>query len=351
VNVLFLLIHLSSIFFNFKKRHLDQRISKKVIDEKAEKTEAKMAKRALENPHFDLNRCRSTAQHAFLMLQKVWEARDYRPMEPLVFSDLKDQHVLQISAMFRAHEINRIQDLEVDFIRFVRALDLPLEGPEEFTVLIQARAKDFYIDDRTGKVLRGDSNVETFQEFWTFQFQEGRWLLREIEQVADSKVMQLSSQLGEGDQELVYFVASPQVARVLGKCREKDSIWDPSRMLQLARTLSLAVHHSIERGESALLQGKMTDRFRIRFEGYLGRLRDACESRSFLNLCVRNVEIVLVSQDPDGFMVRAKLHALRIGLRGSEIINQDKGLSAFDVIMEFKREGGTFLLDSMDPMN
>jgi len=121
-------------------------------------------------------------------------------------------------------------------------------------------------------------------------------------------------------------------------------------MLQSARTLSLAVYHSIERGDSILLQGKITDRFRMRFEGYLEQLRAARESRSFLNLCVRNAEIVYVSQEPEEYWVRAKLHALRVGLRGAEIMSQDRDLNVFEVLLEFKREGGSFLLDSVDPM-
>ena len=346
--ILLALFQLGLWAFDLKKKHFDQRVRVKLLEEKAKKTETEMAKHALANPHFDLSRCRASAEHAFLMLQKVWEARDYGPMEPLVFLDLKDQHLVQLSSMRRAHEINRIQNLKVDFIRFVRAIDLPKEGLEEFTVLIQAQAKDDYVDDRTGTVLRGDTKIEMFQEFWTFQFQGGRWLLREIEQVADSKVMQLPSRLGADDANLIYMVSSPGVSRLLAQYRKQDPIWDPVAMLQSARAISLAIHHSLERGDSALLQGKITEKFRKKFEEQLIRLRSAGESVSFLNLCVRNVEIVLVSQVPDGYLVRAKLHARRVRVRDSQILNQDRSLAVFESILEFKREGSSFLLDSAD---
>ena len=59
----------------------------------------------------------------------------------------------------------------------------------EFTALITASARDYYLDDRSGKFLRGDQTPARFQEFWTFQLMNGRWLLREIEQAGESDIL------------------------------------------------------------------------------------------------------------------------------------------------------------------
>ena len=45
------------------------------------------------------------------------------------------------------------------------------------TPLISARARDYYVDDRTRGFLRGDQEPARFQEFWTFQWQGGNKLM------------------------------------------------------------------------------------------------------------------------------------------------------------------------------
>ena len=63
------------------------------------------------------------------------------------------------------------------------------EEQREFTALITATACDYYLDDRTRQRLRGDTVPAQFQEFWTFQFHNKTWLLREVEQTRESEAL------------------------------------------------------------------------------------------------------------------------------------------------------------------
>ena len=125
----------------------------------------------------------------FTQLQKCWQARDYTPMKPLLMPDLYAQHVTQLSAMAAQHEINMIAALRIERVDLVNVRYTEKADTREFTALITASARDYYIDDRTREFLRGDQEAARFQEFWTFQLHGGAWLLREVEQSRESEVL------------------------------------------------------------------------------------------------------------------------------------------------------------------
>ncbi len=89
-------------------------------------------------------------------------------MKPLMMPDLFNQHTAQLSGMVANHEINRIENLKVEYIDLVNVRYTEKPDQREFTALITASARDYYVDDRSGKFLRGDKAPARFQEFWTF---------------------------------------------------------------------------------------------------------------------------------------------------------------------------------------
>ena len=129
---------------------------------------------------------RKLAEATFRKLEECWEKRDYGPMEPLMMPSLFAQHSAQIQGMIRNHEINRIEDLKVETVDLVNVRYTEKPNQREFTALVSASARDYYVHDATGKFIRGDSSAARFQEFWTFQHIDGRWLLREVEQSGES---------------------------------------------------------------------------------------------------------------------------------------------------------------------
>ena len=95
--------------------------------------------------------------------------------------DLYQEHLRLIQAMVRQHEVNHIENLNVEHVRFVH-VNYPAEASgRQFTALITALARDYYTDDRDNHFLRGDRAPARFQEFWTVHWLGNSWLLGNID--------------------------------------------------------------------------------------------------------------------------------------------------------------------------
>ena len=170
-----------------RSENLDFVYSPSQVAKKSGKTLKLLEFLSQQDPTMAPEALRKQAEATFLKLQQCWTARNYEPMRPLLMPDLFQNHSLQIAEMVRNHEINVIDDLRVDRIDLVNVRYTFKEEQREFTALITATACDYYLDDRTRQRLRGDTGPVQFQEFWTFQFHNKTWLLREVEQTRESR--------------------------------------------------------------------------------------------------------------------------------------------------------------------
>ncbi len=158
---------------------------------------------------------RQQAKSVFLEMQRCWQGRDdYTPMQPLLMPDLYAAHLLQLAGMKRQHERNMIGDVRVDRVDLVNVRYTLKEAQREFTALITATACDYYVNDTTGKWLRGDRKPATFQEFWVFQRLDNAWRLREIEQTRESDALKTDNFFEQ--------FTDPGVARIYGKDAGKE---------------------------------------------------------------------------------------------------------------------------------
>src|SRR5262249_34552274 len=169
-----------------KDEDLDFSYSPADIAPKVDKTKKLLDFLARQDSTMAADKLQETARSTFSKLEECWQARDYSPMKPLLMPDLFAEHCSQLAGMKRNHEINMIADLTVERVDIVNVRYTHKADQREFTALISARARDYYIDDRDQSFLRGDRAAARFQEFWTFQLQNGVWLLREIEQSRES---------------------------------------------------------------------------------------------------------------------------------------------------------------------
>jgi hypothetical protein len=193
-------------------------------------------------------------------------------MGSLLMPDLFTQHVAQLQGLIRDHEINRIDDLKIEQTDLVNVRYTERASQREFTALITALARDYYLDDRTGKFLRGDQTPARFQEFGTFQLINGRWLLREIEQAGESDILKEDSfaeMLTDDTLKGIYGEkAAPKgeagpwlekdveqkanrIDRMLNFLSQTDKLWDRNQMLERARRIFLDVYLAREAGDPA----------------------------------------------------------------------------------------------------
>jgi predicted lipid-binding transport protein (Tim44 family) len=346
-----------------KNEDLDFAYGPEAVAPKANKTKKLLEFLARQDPTVAAEKLQDTARTAFCKLQECWQAREYGPMKPLLMPDLYAQHCSQLAGMKRNHEINMIADLAVERVDIVNIRYTHKVDQREFTALISARARDYYVDDRDQKFLRGDGAPARFQEFWTFQLQGGAWLLREIEQSRESdklKEENFVEMFTDKQVESVYAeTASPggpagpwlektvetkatRIERLLNFLVQTDKLWNRKEMLERARQVFLNVLLAQEAGDPASV--KADELFHDVAEELKTDIRQRQEKGirlEFRNLCVRKVELILVrnyaDNNKDEYTVRISAHAQKIVTQNGRTVSQEEYVTSFEQYWTFGR--------------
>jgi len=330
---------------------------------------------ARQDPSMSPGALQEQARATFLKLQECWQAREYGPMKPLMMSDLHADHCSQLAGMVRNHEINVIEGVKVDRIDLVNVRYTFKENQREFTALITATAKDYYLDDRTQKRLRGDDRPAQFQEFWTFQRQDNAWLLREIEQSRESDALKEDNffeQFTDKSLEQIYGdeagkdgAAGPwlekdvaaketRVERLLNFLVQTDKIWDRQAMLTATRKVFLALMGAWEAAdEKAAPDDDLFPELAADLRKQIENNRATGLKLEFRNLCVRKVELILVrnfsDKAKDEFVARVRAHAQQIVSKLDSTVKQDADVAPFEQFLTMGRLDGRWKLKEILP--
>ena len=341
---------------NRKSENLDFVYGRNKIEPKAGKTEKLLAFLSKQDPSVSPAELTKLTESTFQKLQECWQARDYAPMKPLMMPDLFNQHTAQLQGMVRNHEINRIDNLKVERIDLVNVRYAEKPDRREFTALVTASARDYYVDDRTGKFLRGDKTPARFQEFWTFHRMDDHWFLREIEQAGESDVLkdenfvemltddtikgiygEVAKKKGEAGPWLEKGTEekATRTERMLNFLVQTDNLWNRNQMLERAREVFLSAYLTRESGDPA--QVPVSDLFPTVAEALRTQIchwQDQGLKVEYRNLCVRKVELILVrnfaNNSKDEFMVRISAHAQRIIRKGDRIVSEQEYVTPFE---------------------
>ena len=358
-----------------KSENLDFVYSPSTIARKAKRTNKLLHFLSQQDPSVAPEPLRKLAEETFRKLEECWEKRDYGPMETLMMPSLFALHTAQIQGMIRNHEINRIKNLKVEKVDLVNVRYTDKPNQREFTALISASALDYYEHDTTGKFIRGDTSAARFQEFWTFQHLDGKWLLREVEQsgesdylkdenfvetLTDQNVQGIYAEAAgkEGDAgpwiEKEVETKATRIERMLNFLAQTDKLWDRQQMQERARAIFLRVY--LARESRDLAQVPTADLFPEVAENLRDQIRQwqlddlAAEYR---NLCVRKVEIVLVrnyaDQAKDEFTVRISAHAQKIVRKGGRTQSEDRYVTPFEDFYTFGRLDNQWKLKEVLP--
>ncbi|CDZ77931.1 DNA polymerase II large subunit [Legionella massiliensis] len=351
--------------------NLDYNFSRNVIRRKASKTDELLKFLARQDKTVAPETLIKRVRIIFRELQKCWQAREYTPMETLLMPDLYMQHCLQISAMTRNHEINILDSLIINNIDLVNLRYTEKKEQREFTALITATVRDYYVDDRNHEFLRGDQSAETFQEFWTFQYdQDLGWLLREIEQTRESDYLKEENfveQFTELQIEKIYQdkvdnlgVAGPglkqdveikanKVERMLNFLVQADKLWDKRGMENRVSKVFSSVHLALEAGAlDAQVDEQLFPEVAAQFRETVDGWRALGKTIEYRNFCIRKIEIVLVKnfndKTKDEFTARVTAHAQRILKQDSFLLSQDSYVTPFTEYWVFGRLDGVWKL-------
>ncbi|HVP66044.1 MAG TPA: TIM44-like domain-containing protein [Anaeromyxobacteraceae bacterium] len=362
-----------------RKQHLqddlDYSFDRSAIERKAVKTRKLLEFLARQDRSMAPETLDQVARSTFARLQQCWEARDYEPMRTLLASDLYAEHAAQLAAMRASHEVDKIEGLVVEAVDVVNVRYTEDPAHREFTALFSARARDYYVDDRTGAFLRGDKGQSRFQEFWTFQRSGEGWVLREIEQSRESDALRQENffeQFTDLGRDQVYGDAARQpgpggpwlekqvetkatrIERMLNFLVLTDKLWDRQGMLERARQVFLQVMLARVSGDAAKVPGD--DLFPDVAEALGAEIDRLARDRTrleFRNLCVRKAELVLVrnfaDNSKDEYTVRISAHAQRIVRRDGREMGSDADVTPFTEFWTFGRRDGQWKLKEVLP--
>ena len=348
---------------NKKSENLDFVYDRNKVSSKAGKTEKLLIFLGKQDPSVKPEGLRQLADSTFRKLQECWQARNYEPMKPLMMPDLFNQHTAQLNRMIANYEVNRIENLKVEYIDLVNVRYTEKPDQREFTALITATAKDYYVDDKTGRFLRGDETPARFQEFWTFHRIGEQWLLREIEQAGESDVLkdenfaemltddaikgiygEVAREKGEAGPWLEKKTGekTTHIDRMLNFLVQTDKLWDRSQMIERARQVFMSVYLARESGD--LGQVPAPDLFPAVAENLRNQIKrwqsDGVKIE-YRNICVRKAELILVrnfaDNTKDEYTVRISAHAQTIIRKGEQIQSQQEYVTPFEEYWTFGR--------------
>jgi predicted lipid-binding transport protein (Tim44 family) len=354
---------------------LDFTYSPAAVEAKAAKTRKLLEFIAKTDATFTEKTLIQRATETFVKLQQCWQAREYEPMQPLLMPDLYVTHCAQLAGQRRDHEINMIDSLHVERVDIVNIRYTQKENDREFTALITASAKDYYVDDRDRHFLRGDGAPAKFQEFWTFQWHEGAWLLREIEQSRESdklKEENFFEQFTDKGVAQVYGkeagkegpagpwmeksveTKATRIERLLNYLVQTDKLWDRQAMLERARAVFTRVMLAREANDpTAVRDEDLFPAAAVDLRQQIAKQRSGGLSVEYRNLCVRKVELVLVRNYSDNtrdeFVARISAHAQRIVKQGGAVSQQDEYVSPWEEYWTFGRLDGQWKLKEVLP--
>ena len=131
---------------------------------------------------FDPDAFKETAQNLFFKIQAGWSRREASVLEPFVGGQLLDEYKHHFQELKQQGHLNRLENIAVRNVELVAA---GVQDREIFvTVRFIANLLDYTVDEKSGDIVRGDSeNSVKFEEVWTFATPVGSraWKLEGIE--------------------------------------------------------------------------------------------------------------------------------------------------------------------------
>ena len=119
------------------------------------------------DPAFNQEAFLESVQRAFFVVQEAWTERKPDMSRQVMADGIWQTHRAQIQKYVDEHKRNLLEDLSVGDLTILSAHTD--QTYDTIIVRILAACADYDVDDKSGKVVRGNKGVGEWQEDWTFQ--------------------------------------------------------------------------------------------------------------------------------------------------------------------------------------
>lgn len=179
------------------------------LRKKGQQCQALIAKLDQREKGWDTDTLMSIANRLFFDIQQAWTAQDVPAVERLSKGPARSELVRKLDELKLNGRINRMDDLSVLKITVLNIQNFLDDEQDNFTVKIEAKAKDYTVDQdgkfisantsKKGSYTSGDSvPAEEFSEFWTFEREGDGWVLLELAQAFAWKSIVARPMIDEG---------------------------------------------------------------------------------------------------------------------------------------------------------
>jgi hypothetical protein len=129
------------------------------------------------------------ASQAFEIVKAGIEARSTKKLAKRVTPECLAGIKAEIQKLAKKREVHVLDKLEILEVQLVHFEAPASKTKHTFTALISAVSRNFYKDEKTGEVLRGDKKLYETQEFWRFRRAKDFWLVERIREAGDMDVV------------------------------------------------------------------------------------------------------------------------------------------------------------------
>jgi hypothetical protein len=139
-------------------------------------------KAQITDPSWHSSELEAVARKCFYAYQKAWCEKNLEEVRHLLHSDYFQEAEQTLQTTLQG-ERNIMEGLHLGSVEIIAIRDVPGHDGDMFVAEINASARDYVVDARTGAFKRGDRSKESsFREYWAFVRCKGQWLLFKIDQ-------------------------------------------------------------------------------------------------------------------------------------------------------------------------
>lgn len=138
-----------------------------------------LARWARRDPSWDSRALEAHVRNTFHRVQDAWCRQDLDALRELLHPDLYRDWEARVMEMRSEGVVSVVEGLKLLGVSIVGAEDYRDGERDSFVALVTMWVAKYKVDGE-GRVLEGTKAADIFEEYWRYEREGGRWLLREV---------------------------------------------------------------------------------------------------------------------------------------------------------------------------